>query len=93
MEPCQLVNDVGAGFNIVLLQEFVEQFVALLLKFATVAAQDGLDFCLCLCGTHKVDPCRLYVLCLGCQNLHLVATFKLVAERHQLVVDLGADTM
>ena len=33
------------------------------------------------------------MLCLGREDFYLVATLQLVAQRHQLVVDFGADAV
>ena len=93
MERRQLVNDVQRAFYLVLLQEFLQQLLAFLLYLATVAAQDSLNLCLCLCRRYKIDPCRLYVLRLGGQNLYLVTAFQLMTQRHQFVVHLGTDAV
>ena len=33
------------------------------------------------------------MLRLGCENLHLVATLQFMAQRHELMINLGSDTM
>ena len=93
MERRQLVNDVQRAFYLVLLQEFLQQLLAFLLYLATVAAQDGLNLCLGLCRRYEVDPCGLYVLRLGGQDLYLVTAFQLMTQRYQLVVHLGTDAV
>lgn len=44
------------------------------------------------CCRDEIQPLRLRVLRTGGQDLHLVSTCQLMAERNQTMVDFGADT-
>ncbi len=82
-----------AYLHAVLLEPLVEYFLALLLNLSIITAQDGLYLALCLGCADEVDPCLLYMLALTGEDFHLVATLQLMAERNQLVIDLGTDTV
>ena len=84
----------GVGhFHIVLLEPFGEDGLTLLLNFSGVAAQYRHNLAFRLGGAYEADPVGLHMLALGCKNLHLVATVKLVAQWYQLVVYLGSDAV
>ena len=93
VELRQLVDDGLRVLEPVLLEEVGEERLALLLHLTTVASQDGLYFCLRLGCADEVDPCGLHVLRLRGENLHLVAAVELMAQWHELVVHLRADTV
>ena len=44
-------------------------------------------------GRYELKPFFLRVLTVGGQYLDLVAALQLIGQRHERVVDLGADTM
>ena len=93
VELGQLVGQCRCGLKAVLLQESVQYLLALALSLAVVATQYGLNLSLGLGGRYKVDPSGIDVLRFRCENLHLVAALQFVAQWHQFVVHLGADTM
>ena len=93
VEVAELIYARGAYLHTVLLEPLIEYFLALLLHLSIITAQDGLYLALRLGCAHEVDPAWLYVLALTGEDFHLVATLQLMAQWHQLVVDLGTDAV
>ena len=89
----ELVQIGGGKLEVVLLHPVGQNLLSLLLDFTVFAAQDGLYLCLGFGRRAEVNPRGLHVLCLGREDFYLVATLQLVAQRHQLVVDFGADAV
>ena len=87
---------IGYGcriLNFVLLEEGLQDILTLFLYLTTVAAQDGLYLCLCLCRGYEINPRSLYMLCLGGEDFHLVTAVKLMTQGYELVIHLGSDTV
>ena len=93
MQFAEFIEHLRSHLQFVLAQPVVEYLLASLLQFAVVAAQYRHNLLFRLRRENEVYPRSLHVLRLRREYLHLVAALQLVAQRHQFVVHLSADTV
>ena len=88
----QLVDIGCVGLQIITLESIDHFNLAFFGSLFTDLFQVSIDSCTRPCRRDEIQPFRLRVLRTGGQDLHLVATCQLMAERHQTMVDFRADT-
>ncbi len=93
VELQHLVEHAHVDRELTFLQFFVEHLLAFTAPLSALFFKHLLNARLSLCRGDEVYPFILRLLLFRSDNLHLVATFELVTQRHKFIIDLSANAV
>ena len=93
VESAQFVNIDVIELQVVMLQEGLEHFVALVLFLFVLFAETCLYLAFGLGGSGVLEPLMFDLLIVGRNDFDLIAPLQLIHDRLELVIDFCTDTV